>query len=164
MAASGDSTATTSKPSGTTDTKRFCSFPGVELARVGKWHASTGPVEITRADLAAAAAASHRLPHPVLKLGHDDPRFGGSPALGHLENLRVTDRGNTLVGDLVDVPQWLATDMAKHYPQRSIEACANYETNGRIYRFAITGLALLGASWPAVTDLPSLQELLAKES
>ena len=75
----------------------------------------------------------------------------------------MTDRGNTLVGDLVDVPQWLAADMAKHYPQRSIEACANYETNGHTYRFVITGLALLGATWPAVTDLPSLQDLLAKE-
>lgn len=164
MAASGASIAKTSKSTETTGDSRFCSFPGIELARVGKWQASTGPVEITRADLVAAAAAARRLPHPVLKLGHGDPRFDGTPALGHIENLRVADRGATLIGDLVDVPQWLATDMAKHYPQRSIEACANYETNGRIYRFAITGLALLGATWPAVTDLPSLQELLAKES
>ncbi|WJY80499.1 hypothetical protein CCOY_09585 [Corynebacterium coyleae] len=62
------------------------------------------------------------------------------------------------------MPQWLGADMAKHYPQRSIEARANYESNGHTYRFAITGLALLGTEWPAVTDLPSLKDLLAKET
>lgn len=75
----------------------------------------------------------------------------------------MAERGTTLIGDLVDVPQWLAADMEKHYPQRSIEAFANYESNGHSYRFVITGLALLGATWPAVTDLPSLQDLLTKE-
>lgn len=132
--------------------------------RVGNWDASTGPVKITRADLAAAAAAAPGLPDPVLKLGHVDPRFDGTPAVGKVKNLRLSDRGNCLLGDLVDVPRWLAANLAEHYPNRSIEAVANFETNGATFRFVVTGLALLGASWPAVTNLQSLQDLIQKEA
>ena len=130
--------------------------------KVGTWGASTGDVEFTRADLAAAVAAAPHLPDPVIKIGHDDPRFTGGPALVRVTNLRLTDEGNTLVGDLVDMPAWLADAAPTAFPQRSVEATANLETDGRFYRLALTGLALLGASWPAVTDLESLQDLLER--
>lgn len=162
MRAAGASTATTS--SSTATTADLCSFPGIELCKTGTWDASTGATTITRADLASAIAAARSLPDPVLKIGHQDPRFDGEPAVGRIANLRLADRGDTLLGDLVDVPGWLADSVVTAYPQRSIEATFNYQTNGKTYRFVLTGLALLGAQWPAVTDLNSLRKLLEKAS
>lgn len=132
--------------------------------RAGTWDAETGRESITRADLAAAVAAAPQLPDPVIKIGHDDPRFSGDPALGRVTNLRLADRGDTLIGDLVDMPEWLAAAAPTAFPQRSAEGVLNFETNNRSYRFALTGLALLGANWPAVTDLDSLQDLLERNA
>lgn len=146
-----------------TATSQLRSFRNVELCKAGTWGASTGRVTITRADLAAAVAASRRLPYPTIKIGHTDPRFDGEPALGRVVNLRLADKGATLVGDLVDIPAWLAAAMPTAFSQRSIEAVKNFTNNAITYRFVITGLALLGADWPAVTDLPSLQKQLAQE-
>lgn len=139
------------------------SIEGVELARVGTWDAETGRVTITRADLAAAVAAAPHLPSIPVRLGHFDPRFTGSPSLGRVVNLRTSDGGRSLVGDLVDLPSWLYERISTAYPQRSIEAAANYPHEGNTFRFVLTGLALLGDTWPAVTSLPDLQQLLTKE-
>lgn len=141
----------------------YVSFQGVELAKTGTWSASTGEVTLTKADLASAVAAQHHLPDIPLKFGHADPRFTGDPAVGVVRNLRTIDGGNTLVGDLEDIPAWLGDKLPQAYPQRSIEATANYSSNGKQYRFVLTGLALLGESWPAVTDLPSLKELITTQ-
>lgn len=122
----------------------------------------TGTITVTRADIASIIAAAPALPDPVIKIGHDDPRFSGSPSLGRIINLRTADQGNTLIGDLVDMPQWLADAAPKHFAQRSIEAVSNFVSNGNVYRMVLTGLALLGASLPAVTDLDSLQDLLER--
>lgn len=119
---------------------------------------------ISRADLASAVLASRVLPHPVIKLGHSDPRFGGEPSLGTVRNLRLDNDGTTLVGDLHNVPAWLADNMTSAYPQRSIEAIGNYSSDTHQFRFAMTALALLGADWPAVTSLDTLQDLLEKEA
>lgn len=140
------------------------SFKNVPLAKTGTWQASTGEATLTRADFTSAVAAAPHLPEPVLKLGHVDPRFDGSPAVGVVRNLRTTDGGSTLVGDLEDIPAWLAADLADTYPQRSIEATLNFESDGQQFRFVLTGLALLGGSWPAVTSLESLKQLLEKEN
>lgn len=138
-------------------------FSGVDLIKVGSWNASTGPAVITRADLAAAVAAAPLLPDPVIKLGHIDPRFDGSPALGRVTNLRLSDRGSLLIGDFEDMPEWLAKTASAAFPQRSIEGIFNYTTNGQTYRLALTAVALLGAEWPAVTDLQSLKQLLERK-
>lgn len=122
----------------------------------------TGTITATRADIASIIAAAPALPDPVIKIGHDDPRFSGSPSLGRIVNLRTADQGNTLIGDLVDMPQWLVDAAPKHFAQRSIEAVSNFVSNGNVYRMVLTGLALLGASLPAVTDLDSLQDLLER--
>lgn len=161
MLAAGGSTATISKSTETTD-NGLRSFPGVDLIKAGTWDAHTGTATITRADLAAAVAAAAHLPDPIIKIGHDDPRFTGSPALGRVTNLRLADRGETLVGDLVDMPAWLADSAATAFPQRSIEGITDFSSNGLQFRFVLTGLALLGASWPAVTDLDSLKDLLER--
>ncbi|MEC4763362.1 hypothetical protein VT930_09620 [Mycobacterium sherrisii] len=138
----------------------------VELLRVGEWDAATGPFAVTPADLESAVAA-HRagvLRRPVLKIGHTDPRFNdsfdGAPALGYIDNLRIVDGGNTLVGDYVNVPAQLAALVPYAYPDRSVEALRNYTAaDGTVYSLVLTGLALLGATPPAVDTLQSLQDV-----
>ncbi|MHA2789675.1 hypothetical protein ACXZ66_11105 [Corynebacterium sp. S7] len=77
-----------------------------------------------------------------------------------MRNLRTADKGNTLIGDLEEIPAWLGKQLPTAYPQRSIEATANYEHGGTMHRFALTGLALLGATPPAVDSLKSLQQIM----
>lgn len=141
-------------------------FTNVPIAKTGTWDASTGQVTITRSDLAAAVAAQ-RAPgarHPVLKIGHTDPRFDGEPALGRVEHLRLTDKGNTLVGDFTGVPDWLADIMPDSYPDRSLEGQFNVpDATGREHRFAIDAVALLGITPPAINTLESLRDLYQKQ-
>lgn len=141
----------------------FSRFNGVELAKVGTWSALTGQLKLSQADLAAAVAVAPHMPRIPLKLGHTDSRFDGEPALGWVENLRTTNRGTVLVGDIVDVPVWLAASLPTAYPRRSIEAFQNYELHGKTYRLAITALSLLGVAAPAINDLNQLQQLLERK-
>ena len=142
---------------------KFSRFDGVELAKVGTWAALTGTLKLSTADLAAAVAAAPHLPRIPLKIGHTDSRFDGEPALGWVENLRTTNRGTVLVGDIVDVPVWLASSLPTAYPRRSIEAIQNYERDGATYRFVLTALSLLGVTAPAINDLNQLQQLLERK-
>lgn len=138
--------------------------PDVELAKVGTWPASTGEIDITPEHLAAAvqSAQSSSLARPVVKLGHVDPRFDGEPAFGFVDNLRLADGGSTLVGDLVGLPAWLADILPSAYPNRSIEASLNYrDQTGKVHPFALTGLALLGVTPPAIGSLASLRDVAA---
>jgi hypothetical protein len=75
----------------------------------------------------------------------------------------VTDDGQKLLGDLVDVPKWLADILASAYPNRSIEGRFKKEVNGHEYRLVITDLSLLGVVWPGVSSLADLQSLYSKE-
>lgn len=99
------------------------------------------------------------LPFPPLKLGHTDPRFDADPSVGRVKNLRLADAGHTLLGDFVDMPDWVYEMLPDSYPQRSIEATFNLEDNGRTYRMALTAVALLGAQWPAISTLDDLRDL-----
>lgn len=137
-------------------------IPGVELIRCGVWDLSTGPWTVTPADLVAAVAA-HRagaLRKPVVKIGHLDERFDGEPALGYVDNLRITDNGQTLVGDLVGVPALLADVAAAAYPDRSVEGIQGFtDPSGTSYGFVLTAVALLGATAPGVSTLRSLADV-----
>lgn len=136
--------------------------PGVELIRTGKWNISTGEWEVTP-DLITAAIDAHTagvLRKPVIRLGHNDPRFTGDPAVGYVDNLRASADGHMLLGDLVGVPQWLADIMASAYPDRSVEGLYDYTApDGSEHPFVLTGLALLGATRPGVESLKSLQDV-----
>ena len=137
-------------------------IPDVELVKVGAWPASTGDVEITPRDLEAAvkAASSASVRRPVLKLGHVDPRFDGEPAVGYVDNMRLSNDGLTLLGDLKGVPAWLADVMPSAYPDRSIEGQFGMkDQTGKFHDFVLTGLALLGVSPPAVGTLKSLADV-----
>jgi hypothetical protein len=134
----------------------------VELIRVGTWSISTGEWTVTPEDLAAAVAA-HRagvLRKPVLKIGHTDPRFDGGPALGRIDNLRLTDGGTTLVGDFVDVPAAIASLLPHSYPSRSVEALLDYTApDGTLYPLVLTAVALLGQTAPGIETLADVADL-----
>lgn len=147
-----------------TDRPLLRKVPDVELLKTGEWPLATGTCTFTTEDLAAAvrAAQAPSVSRPVIKLGHDDPRFSGEPAVGFVDNLRLSDDGSTLVGDLCGVPGWLADIMPSAYPRRSIEGQFNYRDQaGTVHPFALTGLALLGVTPPAVGTLSSLRDVAA---
>lgn len=134
----------------------------VELVRVGTWEISTGDWVVTADDLrsAVAAHAAGVLPRPRLKIGHTDPRFDGGPALGRVDNLRVTDGGNTLVGDFVDVPAAVASLLPHSYPSRSVEALLDYEApDGTVWPLVIQAVALLGSTAPGIETLADITGL-----
>lgn len=134
----------------------------VELVKVGSWQTSTMDWTVTAEHLAAAVEA-HRagvLRKPVLKIGHQDPRFDGGPALGFVDNLQLASGGTTLIGDLINVPGPVARLLPNAYPDRSVEALVDYEApDGRTWPLVLTGLALLGAADPAIESLQSLQDV-----
>lgn len=135
-------------------------IPGVELAKVGRWEAMTGVFRVTKADLRSAVEAHQAgvLRKPVIKIGHDDDR-DTDPAMGYVDNLRLTNDGNTLVGDFVNVPARLAALIPLAYPERSVEAFVDYyeQSTGRTWPLIIDAIALLGATGPAISELQSLQ-------
>lgn len=134
----------------------------VELIRVGTWSISSGEWTVTADDLTAAVAA-HRagvLRKPVLKIGHTDPRFDGGPALGRIDNLRLTNGGGTLVGDFVDVPAAVASLLPHSYPSRSVEALIDYTApDGTVWPLVLTAVALLGQTAPGIETLADLSDL-----
>lgn len=136
---------------------------GVELARVGTWDlAIGGRKSFTAEDFADAVAASLDPDYGIMPIrpGHTDPRFDGEPALGRVINLRTA--GDRLVGDLVDLPQWLTQRIHAAYPERSVEGYTNVTSpTGKRYRLVLTALALLGVAPPAMKGLADLPAAVA---
>lgn len=129
---------------------------GVELARVGTYQLSTGPMTFTREHLASAVEHAEAAPQaPRVKLGHVDPRFDGEPALGVVRNVRLNEDGDVLVGDLEGIPAWLADSMPTAYPGRSIEAAVRGDG------MRLTALSLLGVTPPGIDTLADLELALA---
>jgi hypothetical protein len=145
-------------------------LPGVELAAVGTWRASTGETTFTTADLADAVSALDcpGIRNPVLKLGHSEEdstsgvRWDGEPAVGWISNMRMNDSLTKLIGDYTGVPDWLAEVMPSAYPDRSIEIYRPFRCQiGHWHPSVITAVALLGVMPPGVGVLQSLQDVYA---
>jgi hypothetical protein len=147
----------------------YVTIPGVELLSAGMaWHGADD-YYVTAEHLADAVAAQHDplIRAPRVKLGHQDALFGalagmhdptpasidGAPGFGTILNLRTTESGTKLIGDLTEVPDWLAEAMPSAYPTRSAEWVWDYETQGgHKYKAILTDIAL--GSWrPAAEDL-----------
>jgi len=142
----------------------------VPIARVGDWNAAAGTGVLTPEDLQSMVDAAQdpeiQAAGPVRGwLGHNgavddwgdpiprDPYDTAEPAIGTVENLTTADDGQTLVADLVDVPE-IVTVL---YPQRSIETIGGVVTaSGNGYRCVLTGMAYLGRADPAVKGMPDL--------
>jgi hypothetical protein len=100
------------------------SLEGLEIARPGTWYLSTGELSVTPemlVDAAEFASSPEARPSPV-KLGHNDPRFDGEPAMGWLTNLRVEGEADDAVlkGDVVGIGPWRVgrTSMLEAVPTR----------------------------------------------
>lgn len=147
----------------TTMQPTLVTMPNVELLEVGEdWETSTGIFTFTHEDLVAAVASQDdpAIRTPVIKLGHVDPRFDGQPSFGRIENMHLSENGQTLLGDLVGLPLWLAQVMWTAYPRRSIEGRFDASTRtGNNWQFILTGLALLGDAYPAIDTLEDVQLL-----
>jgi hypothetical protein len=143
-------------------------FKDVQLVKAGTWGGMTGRSTITAEDLADAVAAyaDPEIDRGVLKIGHDgDLNLGtGQPALGWIENLKLSADKQTLIGDLTDIPSKLAAIIPRAFRRRSVEMTLGATTpSGKKYRAALTGLALLGAKAPAVKGLDDILALYAAE-
>lgn len=135
-------------------------IPGVELVKVGRWEISNGVFRVTKVDLLSAIQAHEAgvMRKPVIKIGHDDSR-DNAPAMGYVDKLRLTEDGQTLLGDFVNVPTQLAELIPFAYPERSIEGFVDYyhQSTDTTWPLVLDAVALLGATGPGVADLKSLQ-------
>lgn len=134
-----------------------------ELMKVGNWKVRSGHDFEVTPELIKAAVAAHQsgvLRKPTIRIGHGDERFSGDPAMGFVDNLRISDDGQTLYGDLLGVPKGFADIMPSAYPSLSIEGMYDYTApDGTTHDFVLTGLALLGATAPGISDLKSVQDV-----
>lgn len=137
-------------------------IPDVELCEVGTWNLASGVTTFTTSDFESSIAAQDDpfIRTPKIKVGHTDPRFDGEPTFGKIDNMRLSADKQTLIGDLVGVPTWMADIMPYAWPQRSIEGQWEVKTAaGKTHHFVITGLALLGDTDPGVETLEDLKTL-----
>lgn len=136
----------------------------VELLKVGRYDISNRQGwTVTKAMLAAILSAFQDggVRRPPLKLGHVDDEVG-QPSIGWIDGLRLTDGGNTLVGDYAGVPGPLAANLKSLFPARSVEVADNWTApNGRTYDAFLSAVALLGAEDPGVPTLKALNEVTA---
>lgn len=161
----------------------YLTVPDVELVSVGmQWPGSggnnpDGSIALTLehlVDMMVAANDDPLVRAPRVKFGHlrwqpdhpeglgdHDPFWDGEPIFGTVHNLRLTNDGAKLTGDLEEVPAWLATVMPSAWPARSCEWVWDIETEaGRRYSAVLTAVGLLGARQHAVKDLADLRRLV----
>lgn len=146
-------------------------FRGVPLCRAGEWNGLTGKGKVTAADLQSVvdAYSDQEVDRARVKIGHlsgmNAALGDGAPAFGWVANPRMAADGVTLVGDLVDVPRKLGEVVGKAYKNVSVEMRKNVRTpSGKTHPAVLSGLALLGASAPAVKGLDDLVSLYASEA
>lgn len=146
---------------------------GVEIGSVGWWDISNEQDWHPTAENFAAAIAALDCPavrRPALKFGHTGEPGEGDPSIGVVDNLRLADTGQTLVGDFVGVPAWLADAddkgravLASAYPDRSGEWQHDYVCQlGHTHPFVLHAVALLGVVRPGIGTLESLYDLYTK--
>lgn len=138
---------------------------------------ASGLTTFTEEDLADAVAA---FDDPAIhaartKIGHVDPRFNatigpdgiprdGEPSLGSWQNCRLSDDLQTIYGDIVGCPAWLADIMGTAFPSRSVEGNFDVTTvTGHTWRLVIESVALLGVIGPGVTTLDDLPILFSDD-
>lgn len=150
---------------------RTMSFSDVALCRAGTWNGLTGKAKITPEDLQSVvdAYSDQEIDKPRVKIGHvsslNTALGDGAPAFGWVQNPRMDPDGVTLRGDLVDIPRQLGEIVGRAYKDVSVELRKNVTTpSGKKHRTVLSGLALLGASAPAVKGLDDLVSLYASES
>ena len=141
--------------------ERFKTKPKI-LFGPGSFRAHGGEfVQKSDADCAAMVLNYHELAEqgvlPRVKVGHKDGDETGAPKLGVLTDAWVDPAGNRIVGPLGDLPEELAQAIERgEYDKVSIEFSDHWwdEREGKFRDNVITGIAVLGAKWPAYKDQP----------
>jgi len=139
---------------------------GVEIFSAGVWNGDP----YTEADLDGIVSAYGEMPRqPPLKLGHSEAQkfFGqadGHPALGWVE--KIYRSGKKLLADFTNVPDTLIGMIRnKSYDKVSAEIYWNYKlADGKVLPRALKAVSILGADWPAVSNLQDLQAALLGEA
>lgn len=146
-------------------------FNNVPICRIGEWSGLNGKATITQDmfDSVIAASQDNEIDQGRLKIGHlsgmNTALGDGAPAFGWVENPRMDPDGVTLRGDIKSVPKKLADLVGAAYKKVSVELRKNVQTpSGKKYPAVLSGLALLGASAPAVKGLDDLVSLYASEA
>ena len=146
-------------------------FNSVPICKIGEWDGLTGKAVITRelCDSVITAARDNEVDQARLKIGHissmNTALGDGAPAFGWIERPRMDDDGVTLRGDIKGVPKKLASLVGTAYKKVSVELRKGVRTpSGKQYPHVLSGLALLGASAPAVKGLDDLADLYASEA
>lgn len=130
----------------------------VEVIRVGKWNAATGPVNVTSSMLDQIVSnfssinqvAGYGVP---VKRGHSVD--AGSPAYGWMSGIRRV--GDVLVADFADMDPAIVDAISKRrYNSVSVEMYPHVVYEGKTFSNVLGGVALLGAEWPAVKGLKPL--------
>lgn len=162
--------ARVSQPERKDDGASLVAIADVPIVSTGiEYPLASGPTTFTEGDLRDAVEAAETDPHirhPRLKLAYDSPHGQAitEPAFGKAENLRLGDNNQTIYGDYVGVPEWLADILPTAYPSRSIEGSWDVETaGGKKYRMVINSVALLGVHMPGCTSLEDLKGLFGSK-
>lgn len=139
---------------------------GLELFKAGTWYPqSGGEINITSGDLDDMVSTFKAIGttelQPGLKLGHVDSIEGGleAPRFGSLVD--VWRDGDTVYGTLEAVPQGLAVPIQNGaWPRVSLEVWRKFTAStGETYAWAISDVAFLGSTLPAVTTLADVAGL-----
>jgi len=132
---------------------------GKEIFSVGTWNG----IEFSEKDLDELISNFNTLKDSFkvpLKFGHDEDHKDGQPAIGWIS--RVFKEGGKLLADFTDIPKTVFDAInAKLYRTISVEILLNAKINGDRFFNVLDAVALLGADRPAVSNLNSLDALLA---
>lgn len=145
-------------------------IPNVEILHTGiEYQLASGSTTFTEEDLLDIVASQDdpAVRAPRLKLGHSGSSTladSGEPAVGTVQNLRLSENRQTVIGDYVGMPAWLADILPSAYPSRSVEGNFDVQTvTGKTWRLVIDSVALLGVVHPGCSVLEDVQALYSEE-
>ncbi len=141
---------------------KFTHEQDAEIFAVGTWNGYPFTVEDLEA-IAANFEALKEVRKVPLKLGHDEdqPLTDGMPALGWVDKVWV--EGEKLLAHFIDLPDVVGDAIASRaYRTVSVELDMDARHKGQDYKYVLSGVALLGATLPAVNNLADLTEYLSQ--
>lgn len=143
-------------------------IPNIPIVSTGTYHLASGMTTFTQEHLEAAVAAQDdpAVTAPRLKIGHTSDFGDGEPSFGTIMNMHLGDNNQTIYGDYVGVPIWLAELMPTAYPARSIEGAFDYAPgeDKPPHALLITAVSLLGVVAPGVSTLEDLPDLYGEKA
>lgn len=143
-------------------------IPNIPIVSTGTYHLASGITTFTEEHLRAAVAAQDdpAVTAPRLKIGHESKFGDGEPCFGSVRNMYLGDNDQTIYGDYVGVPAWLAEIMPAAYPARSIEGAfdAQVAEDKPPHALLITAVSLLGVVAPGVSTLEDLPDLYGEKA